>query len=73
MKSPRWSTKSSWSAGAARSSSKIIRRYPFSVPSLMLWQLTNAKFTARPSAGSGAVIVRPTRLPFPSASVKRYQ
>src|SRR6187399_2751766 len=46
---------------------------PFSLPSLTLWQLTKAKLTGRGSFASGAVIVRPTRLPFPSPSVKRYQ
>ena len=32
------------------------------------WQLTKANFTGRGSLGSGAVTVRPMRLPFPSAS-----
>jgi hypothetical protein len=36
-------------------------------------QLTKANLTGRGSFGSGAVIVRPTRLPFFSSSVKRYQ
>jgi hypothetical protein len=48
---------SSWSSGAARSSSKIIRRYALSLPSLTLWQLTKVKFTRRESLGAGAVLV----------------
>ena len=39
----------------------------------MSWQLTNVKRTGRASPSRGAVNVRPTRLPLPSASVKRYQ
>src|SRR5512135_2087579 len=73
MKSPRWRTKESRSSGAARSSSKIIRRYACCAPSQTFWQLTNVKRTGRPSSGAGAVRVRPTRLPFPSASENRYQ
>src|SRR6202041_2344996 len=33
----------------------------------------NANRTGRASSSAGAVMVRPTRLPLPSASVKRYQ
>jgi len=40
---------------------------------LTLWQLTKAKLTGRGSFANGAVIVRPTRLPFPAPSVKRYR
>ena len=39
----------------------------------MSWQLTNVKRTGRASLSPGAVSVRPTRLPLPSSSVKRYQ
>jgi hypothetical protein len=59
--------------GAALSSSKIMRRYAFCAPSLQFWQLTNAKRTVRASFGASAVRVRPSRLPSPLASTKRYQ
>src|SRR5579864_2546022 len=73
MKSPRCSTNPIRSASEARSSSKIIRRYAFCAPSFAFWQLTKTKRTGLGSSTSGAVIVRPTRLPNPSESVKRYQ
>jgi hypothetical protein len=66
-------TKPSRRPSGARSSSQIIRRYAFCAPSLTLWQDTKAKRTVRASLSSGAVMVRPTRLPLPSSSVKRYQ
>jgi hypothetical protein len=50
-----------------------MRRYALNAPSVTLWQLTKAKRTGRSSESAGAVTVRPTRLPEPCSSVKRYQ
>src|SRR5712675_417515 len=59
MKSPRCSTKHNCWSGCA--------------PSLTLWHDTNANRLLLVSPTSGAVIVRPTRLPAPASSTKRYQ
>src|ERR1700685_3743784 len=50
-----------------------MRRQAFWAPVLQFWQETKAKRTGRGSLAAGAVTVRPTRLPWPPASVNRYQ